>query len=271
MKRKRLLVFLCAAALLQGVVILCCTEGGLMAAYPMLFRIRDEEIDINGPNTVYYDMRLAASEAPLVVVGVDFSVKESYEAFLHLFRFLKQYRNITEIRLQEEFPYLSGIQERMADALFENGLPEVLKDFSDGLAKINETMSPARKFSLESLSSDGEENLYTGEILLLLDRDRMMAERERWEDAGALCLEMKYVNCTVGSGEIRQDMDLPFSGDEVRISFLSASRLQWFYTYFDKVTDLFGQKKGDTANTLEAFSAKYVICIANGNASGVEP
>jgi len=42
---KRWLVFICAAILLQGVVLLFCTESGLMFLYPAVVRLYAENLN----------------------------------------------------------------------------------------------------------------------------------------------------------------------------------------------------------------------------------
>ncbi len=265
MKKKRLIGFLCVAAILQGVIMFGCTEAGLMKVYPVLFRICDEEYHTDGPNTVYYDMRLAISEAPLVVVGVDFSVAETYDVFLHLFRFLKQYQNITQVYFHEDFSFFDSLAASLAEPDAEVHMPEVLADFSDGLSAMNETMTPARKFTVGTMPADVRNPAQEGAVLCVMDRDRMMAEKDVWSSRGALCVEMKYVFCASADGEIREDIQLPFVGEDVRFSFLSQSQIQWFYTYFDAVTSLYGKQSSGDESRLSSASAEYVICIANGH------
>ena len=260
MKAKRWIAFLCAVVVLQGLMLLFCTENGLFTLYPLLFRISDEEYQTKGTFTVYYDMRLPAAEADFVVVGMDFGITQSYDAFQHLFRFLKQYKNITTVYLDVEEEWAGSIRARMEDPLVDPGLPPVLLTFADTLSAINNIQPPQKKCTVEDWNpaADPKGNL------ILMDRDTMMAEREHLESAGGLCVEMKYVNCRTENG-MRNDLPLPFAGEDVRFSFLASGRIHWFYRYYRTVTNMFAQASmEETAAKLDGVSADFVICIANG-------
>ena len=266
MKAKRLLAFLCGAAILQGLMLLFCTEAGLLTLYPLLVRASEEEYQTKGAYTVYYDMRMDVSEAPEVAVGMDFSVAQSYDAFQHLLRFIKQYRNINVIYLDAYSEYAEAIAARMQDPMTDPGLPPVLSAFADTLAAINETQPPVKKFTVHPIQERVYMDLPEGSVpLVLMERDNMMEKRELLEKAGILCVEMKYVNCETVEG-VRQDIALPFTGEEVRYSFLAASRIEWFYRYYDRVTGLL-KKQEESLSRLDKVSAEYLICIANGTAA----
>ncbi|MBQ3592684.1 MAG: hypothetical protein II979_12150 [Clostridia bacterium] len=271
MKAKRLLAFLCVAAVLQGLVLLFCTEAGLMKLYPLLVRASEEEYQTMGAYTVYYDMRMDVSDAPVVAVGMDFEIAQSYDAFQHLFRFLKQYLNITDIYLWRYGEYADAIAQRMEDPLLNPGLSAVLMEFADTLTAINDTQPPVKKCTVHAMQESVYMDMEPGRVLYLMDRDEMMEKRDTLESSGVLCIEMKYVNCTAAEG-IRHDIPLPFTGEEVRYSFLPASRIEWFYRYFERVTNLLGDGNVFGLPTaLEQISAPYVICIANGQAADLEP
>lgn len=263
MKAKRWITFLIGVALLQGLFLLFCTESGLMLLYPYVVRATSEAYQPSGTTTVYYDMRLDVTDAPLFVVGMDFDVAESYDAFVHLFRFLKQYQNITKIYLFEYDEYADAIAARMEDPLLDHGLPPTLLDFADALAAINETQPPQKKFTLSAWPVDVYIDLPgDGSVLFLQDRDTMMEERSLESDE--LCIEMKYINCETNTG-VRTDMDLPFSGEEIGYRFLSAKSIDWFYRYYEKVADPLGLGRDTTG--LKRTSADYVIFVENGTAT----
>ena len=271
MKAKRLLAFLCGAAVLQGLMLLFCTETGLLALYPLLVRAGEEEYQTKGAYTVYYDMRMDISDAPVVAVGMDFGVAQSYDAFQHLFRFIKQYLNITDIYLWQYGEYADAIVQRMENPVIDPGLPAALLDFADTMSAINDTQPPVKKCTIHAMQESVYMDAEPGRVLYLMNRDDMMEKRDILESAGVLCIEMKYVNCNTKDG-IRRDINLPFTGEEVRYSFLPASRIEWFYRYFDRVTNLLGN--GDEfglPSALEQISADYVICIANGQAAAMDP
>ncbi len=277
MKLKRLLKFLITAAVLQGLMLLFCTEAGLMTLYPLFVRMGDEEYQTRGAYTVYYDMRLPLTGADCIAVGVDFDVTQSYEAFIHLFRFVKQYSNVKNIQI--DHPLAAELGERLAAGesdtpTFETDtLPPVLSDFADTLASVNHTQPPVKKFAItaytESLADFGRTDVTEGEVaLVLLDRDRMMEMYPTLRENGVLCVEMKYVNCPTAEG-VRNDLALPFVGDETRISFMPASRIGWFYTYYRSVTNFFGLPAMEAAaERLDNMAAEFVICIANGTLAG---
>lgn len=266
MKAKRWIAFICTAVVLQGLMLLFFSEAGLFSLYPVLFRISDEEYQTKGTFTVYYDMRLPAAESEYVVVGMDFGVTQSYDAFQHLFRFLKQYKNITTIYMDGEKQHVEGIRARMEDPMIDPGLPEILLRFADILSAINNIQPPAKKCAVDVWNPESTE---PAGALILMDRDDMMANRNSLEEDGALCVEMKYVNCPTEE-EIRQDIALPLIGENVRFSFLPASRIYWFYNYYNRITNFFGLPSMEqAADKLDAVSADFVICIANGTAASL--
>ncbi|MBQ8643031.1 MAG: hypothetical protein IJ480_12540 [Clostridia bacterium] len=270
MKTRRWIAFICTAALLQGLMLLFSTETGLLALYPYLVRASEEEYQTKGAYTVYYDMRLPLTDAPFVAVGMDFEVAQSYDAFQHLFRFIKQYRNITDILLCDRTEYAEGIRARMSDPLTDPGLPAILLDFADTLAAINDTQLPNKKCTVGVWEESDYQTLHDGTVLLLMDRDAMMENYAVLQETGAVCVEMKYINCPAGD-ELRTDIRLPFTGEAPRFSFLPASRIDWFYRYYRRVTNLFGlTSMEDTAAKLDGISADFLICIANGQAAALE-
>lgn len=261
MKAKRTIAFLIGAALVQGLLLLFCTEGGLMLLYPYVVRTKAESYQPSGTSTVYYDMRLDVTDAPLFVVGMDHDVAQSYDAFVHLFRFLKQYSNIQTIFLMEYADYADAIADRMEDPLLDHGLPETLLSFADALSALNETQPPAKKFTVAPWQENVYADMEPGTALFLLDRDTMMENRQL--DDGVLYIEMKYINCQTIEG-VRTDMDLPFVGETTGYAFLPASRIDWFYRYYEKVADPL--KLGRDTTGLRRTSAEYVIFVENGNA-----
>lgn len=261
MKAKRTIAFLIGAALVQGLLLLFCTEGGLMLLYPWVVRTKAESYQPSGTSTVYYDMRLDVTDAPLFVVGMDHDVAQSYDAFVHLFRFLKQYSNIQTIFLMEYADYADAIEDRMEDPILDHGLPETLLSFADALSALNETQPPAKKFTVAPYQAYVYMDMEPGTALFLLDRDFMMENRQI--DDGVLYIEMKYINCQTNEG-VRTDMDLPFVGETTGYAFLPASRIDWFYRYYEKVADPL--KLGRDTTGLKRTSAEYVIFVENGNA-----
>ncbi len=276
-KTKRWIKFLVAAVVLQGLMLLFCTEAGLTALYPLLVRTGEESFQTRGAYTVYYDMRLPLTDADCIAVGVDFHVKESYDTLGHLFRFLKQYRNIKTIHIAHPDAEAIGsrLQANESDQpLMEDGsLAPVLAEFADMLAAVNDTQPPLKKFNVapwtgtaETIATAPQEENEVA--LVLLDRDALMAAYPTLREQDVLCVEMKYVNCpTVVDGKetIRNDIRLPFPGEETRIAFMPASRIQWFYDYYRQVTNLFGlPSMEDVAARLDNMAAAFVITIANG-------
>ncbi len=276
-KTKRWIKFLVAAVVLQGLMLLFCTEAGLTSLYPLLVRGGEESFQTRGAYTVYYDMRLPLTEADCIAVGVDFHVKESYDTFGHLFRFLKQYRNITTIHIAHQAAEAIGNRLKAhasGEPLMDTGtLSPVLTDFADLLAAVNDTQPPLKKFDVapwtglaeEIGTTPAAENQVT---LVLLDRDDMMNAYPTLRERGVLCVEMKYVNCPTildGQETLRNDIALPFVGAETRIAFMPASRIQWFYDYYRQVTNLFElPSMTDVAERLDNMAAEFVITIANG-------
>ncbi|MBQ4607141.1 MAG: hypothetical protein IJB15_10570, partial [Clostridia bacterium] len=141
----------------------------------------------------------------------------------------------------------------------------VVRDYSE-LAQDGAYEDAIQRLNTEIISGAGPDILAVDSVpLVLMERDDMMGKRELMEEAGILCVEMKYVNCENGNG-IRQDIALPFAGEEVRYSFLAASRIEWFYRYFENTTGLL-KKQAEELSPLEQLSAEYIICIANGTAA----
>ncbi len=277
-KAKRWIGFLVAAVILQGIMLLFCTEAGLMRLYPLLVRVNDEQFQTRGAYSVYYDMRLPLTAADCIAVGVDFSVTQSYDTFGHLFRFLKQYRNVKTIHIahpaaEDIASWMTAMESGQSNVGTGNALSPILSDFATMLMAVNDTQPPLKKFTVApwegTADQIGEEPAVEGEVtLVLLDRDEMMASYPGLQERGVLCVEMKYMNCPTEDG-LRNDIKLPFVDAETRISFLPASRIQWVYDYYRQITNFFGLPAMEEATThLDNMSAPFVICIVNGTFAG---
>lgn len=261
----RFITFVIGVAVLQGLLLLFCTQGGLMSLYPYVVRTAAEDYQPRGTSTVYYDMRLDVTDAPLFAVGMDPDVAQSYDAFAHLFRFLKQYRNITTIYLCVVEDYADAIAARMEDPLLDHGLPETLLSFADALAAVNETQPPQKKFTVSAFPGDVYIDIPAdGSVLFLQDRDTMMVERAQSLDDPTLYIEMKYISCQTNDG-VRTDIDLPFVGETTGYAFLPAARIDWFYRYYAKVADPLGVGRDTEALVRE--NAPYVLFVENGQAA----
>ena len=272
-KGKRVLGFLMVVVLLQGAFLLFGTESGLSLLFTGLVRVKAESYSPRqSANVVYYDMRLPISEAERIVVACDFSIAETADAFLHFFRFVKQYNNVQTVLFANDayLPYADCVNAAVTDGDDAN-LPSALAAYTEGLSAIYATMQPVRRYTTGVIpSADWRAALAENDaspMLLLCDRDVVMtAEMRDWLTAEGIFLwEMKYDNC-VGENGVRSDIQMPFIGTETGYYMMSMERLSAFAAYYRRALNLFGiPALEERAARLEKENAAYFCVITNGN------
>ncbi len=265
-KVKRLLVFLVIIALLQGLALLFLTPGGLEKVFVLPFRLKVEKFK---PDTniyaVYYDMRSDIAKADVIVVGMDFSVAESYDVLGHFTRFLKQNSDLSAVLMpfdkrqtalsnellgaQDE----SEIVPRFEALTAEGNLSADCADYIGEIYRINATMIEAKKFGFLSYSES------TGEVPL----PKRIAAAAHRTDRSVLCvvdiLEMKdsaafreeleavlggrkvltlgmYYDSSSASAETHEAVSFPFAGEVPACYFVKNRDHESFYRYYRFVT-----------------------------------
>lgn len=280
---KRLVRFLLIVGILQGIFLIGGTESGLGLVFTGLVRVKAESYSPRqSANVVYYDMRLSVSEASRIAVALDFSAMESADAFLHFFRFVKQYDNVKTVFLANDayLPYADAVSAAMdrrteetdeTDETDDPALPRTLAAYTEGLAAIYDTMQPVRKFRASVIASDGWREALSGadeqeRVLVLCDRDLVMtAENRVWLAENDVFLwELKYDNCATENG-IRSDIHLPFTGDTTGYYMMAMDRIDSFAAYYRRALNLFSiPALTERAGRLDRENAAYFCVITNG-------
>lgn len=271
---KHLIRFLLVVVVLQGIFLIGGTESGLGLVFTGLVRVKAESYSPHqSANVVYYDMRLPVSETNRIAVALDFSVMESMDAFLHYFRFVKQYNNVKTVIFANDayLHYADTVSIAMERGAEETDLPQILSMYMEGLAAIYDTMQPVRKFRANVIASDGWQEALLGadeveRVLVLCDRDVLMTEENRtWIAENDVFLwEMKYDNCVTENG-IRSDIHLPFTGEATGYYMMAMDRIDSFSIYYRRALNLFSiPALTERAGKLDRENAAYFCVITNG-------
>lgn len=295
---RRILGFLLAVVIVQGLALLFLTPQGLETIYPVPLRISAEKFKPeNNTYAVYYNTRVEVSETDLIVVGIDEAVAESYDMLGHFTRFLKQYSNLSDVlldfdRVSERIA--SGIMNETSESRFydkletlqsSSGLSDDYCDYLSELFVINATMAPVRKFKLESYSANSS---YEGKALserialtfgscersalCVVDASAISADSTFREELNALLPDKKimYVqtmytdNCP--SPETHDTVGFPLTGSEPAVYFVENKKLDSFYAYYNSVTGLLGTSRS-MDDRLDTRFTDYFFIIANGTAA----
>lgn len=234
----------------------------------------------------YYDMRSDITDADVIVIGVDYNADETYAMLGHFTRFVKQYNNISDVALdldalqtsivgllfkQTDEARFNNLRGRLVD---DGGMSAGYSSYMSELFFVNSTMPPNRKFSVVSYSAANsayESNAETPEesakTLAEKAADTVMsAERSVFcavdsreleygstfreeltaalEDKKIVFVQTHYTeDCT--SPETHTIYAFPLSS-KGNVYFVSGRKLEGFYLYYKRVTDLFGSNKGLT-------------------------
>ena len=234
----------------------------------------------------YYDMRSDITDADVIVIGVDYNADETYAMLGHFTRFVKQYNNISDVALdldalqtsivgllfkQTDEARFNNLRGRLVD---DGGMSEGYSSYMSELFFVNSTMPPNRKFSVVSYSaansayeSNAETTEESAKTLAEKAADTVMsAERSVFcavdsreleygsafreeltaalEDKKIVFVQTHYTeDCT--SPETHTIYAFPLASDGY-VYFVSGRKLEGFYSYYKRVTDLFGSNKGLT-------------------------
>lgn len=234
----------------------------------------------------YYDMRSDITDADVIVIGVDYNADETYAMLGHFTRFVKQYNNISDVALdldalqtsivgllfkQTDEARFNNLRGRLVD---DGGMSAGYSSYMSELFFVNSTMPPNRKFSVVSYSaansayeSNAETTEESAKTLAEKAADTVMsAERSVFcavdsreleygstfreeltaalEDKKIVFVQTHYTeDCT--SPETHTIYAFPLASDGY-VYFVSGRKLEGFYSYYKRVTDLFGSNKGLT-------------------------
>lgn len=234
---RRIICFAAAVIVIQFLALLFLTPSGIELLYPIHVRASAEKIRPDS-NTyaVYYDMRQAAAEADVIVVGIDSHVDTTYDMLGHFTRFIKQYNNISNVILD-----LSDTQATLVDFLFQQsdeikfnaflgrlengtGMSEACCDYLSELFFVDSTMSPQKKFSVISYNKSNTPDVF-GETEKPEDT-RTLPEKVR--DIVLKC--SRSVICAVDSRELEYGSSFR---DELD-SMLSEKKIVYVQTHYTK-------------------------------------
>lgn len=294
-RKKAIVIFIAAVLAIHFTAVLFLTENGIARLYPFAVRAYAEELNPSGNSyAVYYNARLTVSESEMIVVGIDPSVAQSYDALGHFFRFAKQYSNIGNVMLETDKMITRQIGRLVisTDEELKSVRTEILKtefgvsnDFSDfltELAFVNGTMAPVRKFTVSSSLDDNGavsvDKMYTEfsamyheteqttmavvDIALLDSADFTAALKERFGDR-LLTIKMRYSDDEEHSRESK--LNLPFAGRGTKVYFVCGSRLDWFYHYANRMLNFFKGADGfDYAEKITGDNRGFFFVVSNG-------
>ncbi|MBR4184270.1 MAG: hypothetical protein IKQ87_00760 [Clostridia bacterium] len=289
-KIRRILAFVIAAVLIQGLALLFFTPAGIERLLFLPLRLHAEKFKPdNNAYAVYYDTRTDVAAADLIVVGIDTHVAESYDALGHFSRYVKQYNDFSAVLMpftRAQITITGSLMKQTDEEKFRKriqslnesyGLSADCCDYLSELFYVNTTMSAAKKFNVVSFSDDAEgsdtsrpaqiaEAYRETERSALCVVDTAFLKEEADElarllpDATILTIGMYYDRDTV-SPWTHEAVTFPDFSAGPACFFVKNSTLGRYYRYYHFVTDLFDAEREDP---VDARFTDYFFVIANG-------
>ncbi len=281
-----ILVFLAASVFL--------TESGIERLYPLAVRTQVETVAPSGNSyTVYQTTRANVASCDVIVVGIDPDIAQSYDVLGHFARFAKQYSEIGAFLLAVDEKTAAEINAFLSDdsggilkgrqTLLQScpGLSVDFIDFVTELAYVNATMTPGRKYTVESIyDANGEvsiDRLVTAAAEqteqqktcfavvdgALLEDKTFSEELASQFGEDLLTVKMRYSG---SNAEGATALQLPFTGSGTQTYFVSCIRLLDFNHYANKTLNFFRDGENiDYAKKISGFDWKdFFFVIANG-------
>ncbi len=286
---KRIIVFALVVVIVQSVAVLALTPSGLERVFPLAVRLSAEKIKPES-NTyaAYYNMRTYVSDADVIVVGVDYAVPETYGMLGHFTRFVKQYNNFSDVALM-----LNNVQLSFAGMMFEqtgeddydyylkkltdSGIGEEYASYLSELYFVNSTMSPNRKIHLTSCETLKNRPLVEqiNELSVVSERSMLCVvdSRELESDSAfrselteklngkkIVFVQTHYTDSCI-SADTHTVYQFPFESSS-QVYFVSAAKLEGFYSYYAGVTDIFSAN--DNYDRLDERYTDFFFVVAGG-------
>ncbi len=298
---KLILIFIAAAAAIQFIALLFFTPSGIEKIYPLCQRAAAEKVKTDG-NTyaVYYDMRGEASRADVIIIGIDENVDISYKMLGHFTRFIKQYNNVATIYMD-----VGKTKGKLIDSLFrqtsennfnayleqiggEDGLSEAACKYLSELYFVNSTMPATKKLTVSAFTDSNEktdsdilpdvikEAVTTGtsdrSTMWIVDsrnleQDSKFREnlRESLPDKSIMFIQTHYTK-SAPSPDTHTTYSFPFEPDNGTVYFVRNSKLDYIYSYYSFVVELFGTNH-DLENKLTERFTDFFFVITGDKAA----
>lgn len=286
---RRIIVFALVVVIVQSVAVLALTPSGLERVFPIAVRLSAEKIKPES-NTyaAYYNMRTCVSDADIVVVGVDYDVPETYGMLGHFTRFVKQYNNFSDVALM-----LDNVQLSFAGMMFEqtgeddydyylnkltdSGIGKEYASYMSELYFVNSTMSPNRKISLTSCETLKNRPLVEqiNELSIVSERSMLCVvdSRELESDSSfrselteklngkKIVFVQTHYTKSCASADTHTVYQFPFESPS-QVYFVSADKLDGFYSYYAGVTDIFSTN--DNSDRLDKRYTDFFFVVTGG-------
>lgn len=269
---RRIIVFALVVVIVQSAAVLALTPSGLERVFPLAVRLSAEKIKPES-NTyaAYYNMRTCVSDADVIVVGVDYAVPETYGMLGHFTRFVKQYNNFSDVALKIDNVQLSFVgmmfeqtgeddYDYYLNKLTDSGIGDEYASYLSELYFVNSTMSPNRKIRLTSceilknrpLAEQISELSIVSERSLLCVVDSRELETdsafrseltEKLNGKKIVFVQTHYTE-SCASADTHTIYQFPFESPS-QVYFVSADKLEGFYSYYAGITDIFSANDND--------------------------
>ncbi len=298
---KLILIFIAAAAAIQFIALLFFTPSGIEKIYPLCQRAAAEKVKTDG-NTyaVYYDMRGEASRADVIVIGIDDSIDLSYKMLGHFTRFIKQYNNVSTIYMD-----VNKTSGKLIDSLFkqtsesnfnaylstiggEGGLSEAQCTYLSELYFVNSTMPNTKKLTVSPFQNTDEktESVLLPDIITsavtssaddrstmwIVDSSVLMQDstftedlKKSLPDKSIMFIQTHYTKSAAGP-DTETACTFPFEPDKGTVYFVKNSKLDYVYSYYSFVTELFGTNK-NLENKLTDRYTDFFFVITGGKSA----
>ncbi|MBR4896034.1 MAG: hypothetical protein IKZ41_06375 [Clostridia bacterium] len=289
-KIRRILSFVLAAVLVQGLALLFFTPAGLERIFVIPLRLHAEKFKPdNNAYAVYYDTRAEVAAADLIVVGIDSHVAESYDALGHFSRFVKQYNDFSAVLMpftRAQITITSSLMKQTDEEKFRKriqslnesyGLSADCCDYLSELFYVNTPMSAAKKFNVVSFSDaaedpDSSRPAQIAEAFWETERSALCVVDTSFlrEEADELESLLPEVNILFVGMYYDRDTASPWTHESIAFPdftagpacfFVRNRTLSRYYRYYHFVTDLFGAEREDP---VDARFTDYFFVIANG-------
>jgi len=169
--------FIIAALVLQLLVCFLWTEDALVRLFPAYVQLVGEQVTLQDNSyTEFYPLRRRTAEAELIVLGVDFSYRETYPLLLDLLSAIKNdvsiqkiiidcksdNLNVSSLITAEDEETRTALADRMKK---ENAGSDAFRDFLVSLSQLRGSLPPHRKFSAETADLSSEKAKIASRLL----------------------------------------------------------------------------------------------------------
>jgi len=158
-------LFVAVAFVVQFIFVLLFTSEGLSYIYPLYAGLKSEKIEEDNSFAEYYDLKSEFADKNVFLIGADVGVSKSYDVVLDYLRFVKKTFDVESVilpvgtntakKINEIISAESDSYTSLISALESSGLYTVeFVNFVRDLYKLNGTLSPKRKLTVEGYTVD---------------------------------------------------------------------------------------------------------------------